>query len=350
MKFSSLFYQKIALCLFFIISSLVSAHDDSNNYPRFLIQKPAEDGSIHIEGATYISHNFQDRAGCPPLFLVLHYTAGTLDHSASTLTNPTPGVSAHYLMPEYKEQSSTPLPIYNLVPEDKSAFHAGVSQWRGIFTLHPKNNQTTINPYSFGIEVVNYGYLRTGHGEYSKPILDTEGKMQFTPFPETQIDIVIELCKQLQTHYDIKPWNVVGHSDVALWPAPTISKHLRKVDPGAAFPWKKLAENGIGMWPDLKPTTMNYEQPQGADLLWTKKALQRIGYMISDFSSKLDDTTLMSLNAFRLHYQPDAFTSSHNTTSLSSWETNPKNIETQTILYKLITQYAIPDPTSLLKS
>lgn len=315
--------------------------------PLYEIQYPqGRDNIVTIQGVNYQSKNFKTRDGHTPSILVLHYTAETLERSAYLLTSPQgAGVSSHYLVPEYTTSNSSPLAIYQLVADDKTAFHAGVSQWRGNFVPHPRTGKPTINQLSLGIEIVNHGYIREGKGDDEKPVLDANGNMQFTPFPDTQIDIVIDLCKQLKETYNLQDWNIVGHSDVALWPEPTVSKYLRKVDPGATFPWKKLAEKGVGMWPDLKVASMSYEQPNGADIIWTKKALARVGYCITDLSRALDDSTLLALNAFRLHYQTDAFITSYDATPILQWGNNPQDLITQDILYKLITQYAIPPIT-----
>lgn len=105
--------------------------------------------------------------------------------------------------------------IFQLVPEEKRAFHAGVSRWR---------NMENLNHYSIGIEL-------------SAP------KMGQTAYPEVQIKAAIRLCCDLMRRYDIPAANVVAHSDVA----PT-----RKPDPGIMFPWQRFADSGIGLWYDIR--------------------------------------------------------------------------------------------------
>jgi N-acetylmuramoyl-L-alanine amidase len=140
--------------------------------------------------------------------LVLHYTELPLQESLDILSDPTREhrVSAHYVLAE----DGT---AYRLVPEDRVAWHAGRSSWRG---------RETLNATSIGIEIVNL------HGDRHD-------------YPPPQIAALIELCRAiLARHPAIGPLNVVGHSDIA----PT-----RKVDPGLRFPWRALADAGIGLWP-----------------------------------------------------------------------------------------------------
>ena len=62
-----------------------------------------------------------------------------------------------------------------------------------------------------------------------------------------QISSLIKICKSLIKKYKIKKKNVVGHSDIA---------PLRKIDPGEKFPWKKLADDRIGIWHHCKPSLL----------------------------------------------------------------------------------------------
>ena len=140
--------------------------------------------------------------------LVLHYTELPLDESLKVLRDDKRAnrVSAHYVLAE----DGT---VYRLVSEDRVAWHAGRSHWRG---------RDALNGTSIGIEIVNL------HGDRHD-------------YPDVQIDALIELCRDIVgRHPAIVPRNVVGHSDIA---------PKRKVDPGLRFPWAKLAASGIGLWP-----------------------------------------------------------------------------------------------------
>ncbi len=140
--------------------------------------------------------------------LVLHYT-GMADAGAALrqLCDPAAGVSAHYLV----EEDGT---VHALVAEDRRAWHAGRGFWRGI---------TDVNSASVGIEIVNPGHA---HG--------------YRHFPQAQIDAVVDLARAIVGRHGIRPWDVVGHSDIA---------PDRKADPGELFPWAELAAAGIGLWP-----------------------------------------------------------------------------------------------------
>jgi N-acetylmuramoyl-L-alanine amidase len=140
--------------------------------------------------------------------LVLHYTGmATGDAALARLRDPAAGVSAHWLIDEAGG-------IVRLVDEDRAAWHAGVSAWRG---------QVGLNRRSVGIEIVNGGH------DFGLP-----------PYPAAQIEAVTALARDVITRWSISPVNVVAHSDVA---------PMRKCDPGERFPWARLAHAGVGLWP-----------------------------------------------------------------------------------------------------
>jgi len=157
-------------------------------------------------------------------------------------------VAPHYVIAEDGE-------LIKMVEENKKAFHAGVGYWNG--------REGSMNEGSIGIELIN-------------PTLGQEDNS----YTEAQIITLIDLCKKLMQKYNIKPWNVLGHSDVA---------PCRKADPGRAFPWKKLAENGIGIW-------YQKEDKTDEDAV---SLLQKIGYDV-----RCQEAQIASAYAFRRHYLP----------------------------------------------
>lgn len=172
--------------------------------------------------------------------LVLHYTGmKTADEALARLTDPAAKVSAHYTIGRDGR-------VYRHVPEDRRAWHAGVSYWAGA---------RNINARSIGIELVNPGH-----------------EFGYVPFTDEQIAALIDIAQEIMARHAIVPARVVGHSDVA--PA-------RKEDPGELFPWKALAEFSIGLWPAGGVQTA----PQNAlaqfgyglppDVEWTEKDVVR---------------------------------------------------------------------------
>lgn len=155
------------------------------------------------------SPNFGPRRASPLDMIIIHYTGmQTAQDALDRLCDPEAEVSSHYMIDEAGQ-------IFCLVEEAQRAWHAGVSEWQG---------RTDINSHSIGIELVNPGH-----------------EFGYQPFPEPQIQALVELCHDIFSRHDIKPEYILGHEDVA--PG-------RKKDPGELFPWKELAlHNGIGVWP-----------------------------------------------------------------------------------------------------
>ena len=107
------------------------------------------------------------------------------------------------------------------------------------------------------------------------------------PYSDTQIAAVITLTKEVAQRNNIAPENIVGHSDVA---------PMRKIDPGPSFPWKKLAQAGVGRWFD-EAAAAKHE----ANFI-------RIGYQVPE-SNYFDAGTFAAIGAFQMHYRPDRITS-----------------------------------------
>lgn len=193
------------------------------------------------------SPNFDDRPPGQAIdMLVLHYTGmRTMDEALARLRDAEAKVSAHYLIDEDGA-------IHRLVAEDKRAWHAGVSSWRG---------QTDINARSIGIELVNPGH-----------------EFGYRPFPEAQMEALIALAHGILARHPILPCNVVAHADVA---------PSRKQDPGELFDWHRLAQAGIGVWPKT------FSLGQAGHMV---PRLSHYGYDVSDADA--------AVLAFQRHFRP----------------------------------------------
>ncbi|MBP2229103.1 N-acetylmuramoyl-L-alanine amidase [Azospirillum agricola] len=185
--------------------------------------------------------------------LILHYTGmPTARHALDRLCDPTSQVSAHYTV----DEDGT---VYAHVPEDRRAWHAGVSRWRGL---------GDVNGRSVGVEIVNPGH-----------------EFGYRPFPTVQMAAVAALCRGIVARHGIAAADVLGHSDVA--PA-------RKEDPGELFDWPGLAAKGIGLWPT--PSQAD-DAPAGAEEVGA--LLGRYGY---------DPAEPRALLSFQRHFHPDGMT------------------------------------------
>jgi len=158
------------------------------------------------------------------------------DAAIERMTDPEAKVSAHYLISEAGE-------VTRLVPEEKRAWHAGVSYWRG---------ESDVNSVSIGIELDHPGHA---HG--------------YRAFADPQIAALVPLLNAIVKRHDVPRANVVGHSDVA---------PQRKIDPGELFPWARLADLGLCL---PRPTRLELGDPFDNDGSFYL-AMERFGYDITD--------------------------------------------------------------------
>jgi len=206
-------------------------------------------------------------------FLILHYTAEDLQRSIHILTQQR--VSSHYLVTD--EQ---PPRIFRLVDEDRRAWHAGISAWDG---------HAMLNGNSIGIEIVNLG---NRPGPDGRPT-------DFRPYPPEQIELVVELVRDIVKRHQIRPDRVLGHSDIA---------PQRKVDPGPLFPWKRLADEGLVPWPKdeaVKEARALYEAAI-PPVLWFQQALAQQGFLVPHHG-QLDEPTQRVIAAFQMKYRPSRY-------------------------------------------
>lgn len=196
------------------------------------------------------SPNFDDRPADTPVdMLVLHYTGmESAEAALARLCDAEARVSAHYVI----DEDGT---VISLVAEDKRAWHAGESFWRG---------STDINGRSVGVELVNPGH-----------------EFGYRDFPEPQMAALEGLAREILGRHPIEPRNVVGHSDVA--PG-------RKTDPGELFDWRRLAAAGIGLWPEV-PGTFEKSGPS------VDAMLEEIGYETLNIAA--------TIKAFQRRFRPE---------------------------------------------
>ena len=197
--------------------------------------------------------------------VVIHYTGlETGEVALARLRDPAAKVSAHYMI----ERDGR---LFRLVPEERRAWHAGVSFWKG---------SRDVNARSIGIELVNPG---VEHG--------------YLPFPDAQVEALVALLDGMRTRWEIADGDVVGHSDVA---------PERKSDPGERFPWRRLSEAGHGLWvePPPAPGPALAQGDEGLGVFALQAALTRLGYD-SPPSGAFDAETATLVTAFQRHWRPE---------------------------------------------
>lgn len=197
--------------------------------------------------SAYPSPNHGERrGGVIPSLIVLHYTVISCAEARDRLCDPVAEVSAHYLISETGV-------VEALVPETARAWHAGAGEWAG---------RSDINSHSIGIELANTGAQ---------------------PFANPQMTALETLLTEIMARWSIPPHRVIGHSDMA---------PSRKSDPGARFDWRRLAQQGLSVWPHMAEHDCT---PLDLPAAFTAAA-RAFGY---------PDTSLDTLlTAFRLRFRP----------------------------------------------
>ena len=155
------------------------------------------------------SPNFGPRRdGLAPALVVLHYTGmPSAEAALARLCDPAAEVSAHYLIAADGR-------LWQLVDEADRAWHAGAGSWGG---------QGDVNSRSIGIELDNPGDR---------------------PFGEPLMARLEGLVPGILARWGIAPEGVIAHSDMA---------PDRKIDPGPRFDWRRLARQGLAVWPGPVP-------------------------------------------------------------------------------------------------
>jgi N-acetylmuramoyl-L-alanine amidase len=224
------------------------------------------DSFIVAEVVPSPSHD-ERKHGRAPDMILLHYTGMPSGEAAlQRLCSPDSKVSAHYVVFEDGR-------IVQCVPEERRAWHAGVSSWA---------DETDINSCSIGIEIANPGH-----------------EFGYRNFPLRQVAAVISLCKSIVTRRGpISADRILAHSDVA---------PSRKQDPGEKFPWHLLSESGIGHWVRPAPLDLKGQSLKPGDsgdlVMRLQHALHAHGYAVEE-TGRYDEVTRDVVAAFQRHFRP----------------------------------------------
>ena len=232
------------------------------------------------------SPNFDDRKA-PVELLILHYTGmPTGEDAMARLCDPAAKVSAHYTVEEDGR-------VFAHVAEEKRAWHAGVSCWKG---------KDDVNSRSIGIEIVNPGH-----------------EFGYQRFPAAQIESVVVLASDILSRHGIPAAHVLGHSDVA---------PDRKEDPGELFPWQHLAEQGIGLWAETGEVAGNLLGEHSAEgaVRELQDLLAKFGYCVK-VDGHYGERTRKVVTAFQRHFNPG---------DIGSPDEGYADGQTLTILHELI--------------
>ncbi len=232
------------------------------------------------------SGHYSARAGKAIDTLVMHYTAESTATTFAIFLDDEKVVSSHYIISEEGH-------IFRNIADEKAAHHAGDSYWNGATGRSADDGPWNLNLNSLGIEHVNMGYKVKDSQPKGTSVPGSSE--EWYPFDDEQIKASIALSKYLVAQYNIKPENVVGHSDIA---------PKRKVDPGPLFPWKRLHEEGVGAWPNLAihdDTACLRDALKSNDLegSWLIPHLHHWGYKKPDNQASARDI----VRTFQMHFR-----------------------------------------------
>ena len=216
----------------------------TKNYAQVLRLLPVTDTTDSIKLPPYFVGTINFNLRKPDLVIIHHTAQNSCDQTLKTFTRSNSQVSAHYVI--CKDGT-----VHHILNDYLRAWHAGYSKW---------GNLNDVNSASIGIEIDNNG---------------------FEAFTDEQITALLALLSRLKKNYHIATANFIGHADIA---------PDRKVDPNVTFPWKKLSEQGFGLWYDeiREPVPTGFNKFQ---------ALRIIGYNVKD--------SVAALQAFKRHFLQD---------------------------------------------
>lgn len=275
-------FYTISMITFFALF-LTACNDHNDHVIQGSPSSPLPQANFEINTSYEINDQYNSpNQDAREMFVVVHYTAIPLQETLSRFMNSTYGASSHYVIPELPENQK--FTVYKLVPENRRAWHAGVSFWQG---------NRNINASSIGIELENLGFPEA---DESLPLMQ---KRWYPYASKQQIDALASILKDIIERYKITPTRVIGHSDIA--PG-------RKTDPGPLFPWQQLYEqHHIGAWFDVETLDFykNYAAWKG-DITDLQIKLALYGYDVPK-NGIFDQATQNAVSAFQMHFYPEKY-------------------------------------------
>ena len=161
-----------------------------------------------------------------PRFIVMHYTAGGSGVASRDYMLKSPTQKQRLTGAAGKVYGSAHIVIdrdgsvWQIVPFNRKARHAGRSSWRGLESL---------NRYAIGIEIANYGWLnQQGDGSYKRsdtprfdagqvtvaPMPSGSAVMGWENYPTAQLEAIERVSRGLLAAYP-SIGEILGHQEIA---------------------------------------------------------------------------------------------------------------------------------------
>ncbi|MDP3788748.1 MAG: N-acetylmuramoyl-L-alanine amidase [Candidatus Chromulinivorax sp.] len=272
--------KKILALLFLAVSNISIA----SNHPQH------DEHCYHLERIDRQSNEIVK----PSMIVVNYTTQPALENAIVSFKKAR--ASAHYMIDTdgtiYESMHETPQAITSIDTEylKRRAWHAGHAYWNG-----DQQEISDVNSHAIGILFVNEGALpKDNPNVYTNDVSNTTQWFDFTP--EQQASFV-NICQQLKTTYNIADKDIVGHGEVAI--NPTTKSLGRKIGPGPRFPWKQIAEQGVGLCHNV--TEEELAQPCDNSVSDLQEDLHAWGYSVQETGQE-DEQTKQAVAQLQIHH------------------------------------------------
>jgi N-acetylmuramoyl-L-alanine amidase len=210
---------------------LTQVHSTAKHFMTYSINSASQLSGNKVDLSISALHkNSVDFDKNYPDSIIIHYTAGRDAKSSATFLAGTVKASAHLVI----GRDGT---IYQLIPFNKIAWHAGESTYDG---------RSGFNNYSIGIELDNAGPLTQIGNRYQSwfkefypehEVFYAVHRNETAPrywhsYTAAQVEVCEEICQLLINRYPNIRF-ILGHEEISIG---------RKTDPGPAFPLDNIRE------------------------------------------------------------------------------------------------------------